>query len=56
MSAWQYDMIENAQRAWHRAQRDHPMPSRDETEKHRPTRPIMDGRGPQLPGTVGQRP
>jgi hypothetical protein len=32
------------------------MPKQEEPEKHRPTRPIMEGRGPQLPGTVGKRP
>lgn len=52
MSAWQYDRIENAQRAWTQAQRDAPM-SKPDTE-HRPTRPIMEGRGPQLPGTIGK--
>lgn len=55
MSAWQYDEIENAQRAWAKAQRDNPMPKQESEAAHRPTRPIMEGRGPQLPGTVGKR-
>jgi hypothetical protein len=54
MSAWDYDRIENAQRAWSQAQRDYPMPKPDETKRE--TRPIMEGRGPQMPGTVMKAP
>ena len=47
MSAWDYDMIENALRAWEQARRDYPLNERDEPKRE--TRPIMEGRGPQLP-------